>query len=145
MEKPRDPEKKGAEGGGTSENDKGWQDAFKRHQRLPIGTKGSGKGGKGADPRAREADVSILSQGPKITSTKLKIYEEHDLFHRPLVVSNAQGIPIAYNSIADHAHQQIHSHNAGQYAISHLHSPALDLPRYESAPQGESRLRSATS
>jgi hypothetical protein len=70
-----------------------------------MGTKGSGKGGKGVDLRARVADVSILPQGAKITSTKHKIYEEHDLFYRPMVVANAQGKPIAHNSIADLAVQ----------------------------------------
>ena len=39
-------------------------------------------------------------------STQLKIYEEYDLFHRPLVVVNAQGIPTAHDSITDPAHQQ---------------------------------------
>ena len=93
------------EGGGPSEKDTGWQESFKRHERPQSGTKGSGKGGKGADLRARVAVVSILSQGDKITSSKHKIYAEHDLFTRPLVVSNDKGIPIAHNSIADHADQ----------------------------------------
>ena len=62
-------------------------------------------GGKGAYPRAKVEDVSIMSQGPKITPSKHKIYEEHDLFYRPLVVSNEQGIPTAHNAIADLAQQ----------------------------------------
>ena len=105
MENLGDPNFRSPEGGGTSEKDTGWQDALKRHERPQSGTKGSGKGGKGADPRARVADVSILSQGDKIASSKHKIYAEHDLFTRPLVVSNDKGIPIAHNSIADHADQ----------------------------------------
>jgi hypothetical protein len=92
-------------GGGPSEKDTGWQESFKRHERPQSGTKGSGKGGKGADSRTRVADVSILAQGDKITSTKHKLYAEHDLFYRPMVVSNAQGKPIAQNSIADLAVQ----------------------------------------
>ncbi len=39
--KSGDPNFRSPEGGGTSGKDTGWQDAFKRYERLPIG---SGKG-----------------------------------------------------------------------------------------------------
>ena len=64
--------------------------------------------------------MSILPQGDKIASSKHKIYAEHDLFTRPLVVSNEKGIPIAHNSIADYADQ----HNvriATQNGLEELH------------------------
>ena len=105
MENLGDPNFRPPEGGGTSGKDTGWQEAFKRYERPHSGTKGGGKGGKGADLRTRVADVSILSQGAKFTSTNHKIYAEHDLFSRPLVVSNKQGIPVAHNAIEDFADQ----------------------------------------
>ena len=126
---------------GASEKDTGWQDAFKRHERPQSGTKGSGKGGKGADLRARVADVSILSQGDKIASSKHKIYAEHDLFTRPLVVSNDKGIPIAHNSIADHADQ----HNvrlATQKGLEELHEILIKAhgPLHHATTPGKGEL-----
>ena len=106
MENPRDPTEGVPGGGDTSDKDTGWQEAFKNRYRTPTGGKGNGKGGKGAYPRAKMEDVSIMSQGSKIKSSKHKIYEEHDLFDRPMVVSNAQGIPLAHNAIADDAQQR---------------------------------------
>ena len=76
--------------------------------------------------RAKETDVSILSQGPKITSTKYQIYADRDLFHRPLVVSNAQGIPLAHNAIAYLA-QQHQVRIATQRGLGELHDILINV------------------
>ena len=93
------------EGGGSSEKDEGWQEIFRRQQRPVVGTKGNGKGGKGSTRYGKEGDVRVMSQGKKLTSTKHKIYGEHDLFPSPLVIANSLGVPISLNAIADPNHQ----------------------------------------
>ena len=106
MENSRDPNEGVPGGGVTSDKDTGWQEAFNKRYQKPTGVKGNGKGGKGANTRAQMEDVRIMSQGLKIKSTKHNIYEAHDLFDRPVVVSNAQGIPVANNAIPDEAQQR---------------------------------------
>ena len=70
--------------------------------------------------------MSILSQGPKITPTKYQIYAENDLFHKPLVVSNAQGIPLAHNAIADDAQKQ-QVKIATQRGLEELHDILINV------------------
>ena len=121
MENSGDPNGGVPGGGVTSDNDTGWQEAFKKRQWTSTGETSKGKGGKGANTKAQMEDVRIISQGPKIKSSKHKIYEAHDLFDRPMVVSNAQGIPLANNAIADDA-QLRQVKMATQRGLEELHA-----------------------
>ena len=68
MENSRDTNGSVPGSGASSDKDTGWQDAFKKRFWKPTGEKGNGKGGKGANTRAKMEVVSIMSQGSKIKS-----------------------------------------------------------------------------